>query len=373
MQSVKIDVNDLYFIWTILTSPRTEESRRDLLPVLILTTFRTSYEMPVDLKIIFCILISCIYCASGSDIGLGPKIEMRQGVIMQEATLYPIYYGNWDTVRITKIHWFLYALVQSEWFKTDKINYNIKNVKVGKHVVIKSQATQLHQLDIRGVTGNTTNNQLIDIIQQRIQKDQFADENGIYVLFLSKNIKVPSKGTNDIFATSCAIHSHFFIQNQYPLKSIKYMAVPDAYYCSGNYANGLGSLRDWDRGLEAIFHSTYHELIETMTNPDDRGYRSIKSKPGCSFMEVADLCENNFGLVCFEEGTGAMYNLIMRGKKYLLQTNYNPVTRTCGNFGGLKQSYAASTAGIRCKNQTSPYCRLPKSKPWTETDFVLNE
>lgn len=294
------------------------------------------------MKISFAIavLTTGLTCLQAEAAKLGPVISANNKDIMTNATIYPIYFDWWDPSRIEKIQKFLKDLGGSRWFVNDKRNYGLKSLTLGPKLEIQNGLPRLNQYFRRNQVVRDKNEtefsqssmQIMDIIHRALRTNELpTNSSGIYLFFPSASVNVYSDSTYSTWIHSCAYHGSFLSEaGQGQMQSIKFAVVPDLPKCAPNMKLGTPP-QGGDYGLEAIMKLAYHELVETMTNPTGGGY-FVNNDWVYRNAETADLCNSDFGTACPDE-TGAYYNTVIRGVKYMLQTNYNPKSRTCGNFG----------------------------------------
>ncbi len=114
----------------------------------------------------------------------------------------------------------------------------------------------------------------------------------------------------------------------YHIGNIKYawVGVPPAH-CSCIHQTRTPN---GDAALDSAISSIGHELVETVTDPTFHGYCYSYGQPYCEpgCVEIGDQCvwyfPNSYLLA-----NGAQSNIVVGGKNYLLQANWNLSTKKC--------------------------------------------
>ena len=100
-----------------------------------------------------------------------------------------------------------------------------------------------------------------------------------------------------------------------------FVGVPPSS-CSGCYAQSTSPNGNF--GVDGAVSVIAHELAEAATNPLGTGWFYQSST---LYVENGDQCAWNFpGLKSLN---GAYYNIVVGGKNYLIQSNWNLNTKTC--------------------------------------------
>ena len=148
-----------------------------------------------------------------------------------------------------------------------------------------------------------------------------ADSTGVYFVITSPDQKVSG------FCTSfCAYHTHTLINGT----DIKYALVPDPGQactgCDGNVAVfNENTTPNGDRGADEVTDSAFHELSESVTDPDlNAWYTSNGSENG-------DLCNYKYGTT-YSAPNGSTANAHLGSRDYLIQTIWeNAYPGFCAN------------------------------------------
>jgi hypothetical protein len=146
-----------------------------------------------------------------------------------------------------------------------------------------------------------------------------SDGNGIYVLTVSPDVKLPK-------SVWCAYHWHS--TSIVAGADIKYAVAPDpplSLYssCSGNMANfGDTTSPNGDIGMDAVTDDVMHELSETATDPDGNAWFT---KNGA---ENADLCNLMYGNT-FLTTNQSHANHVFGNRNYLVQAIWDRAGSFC--------------------------------------------
>ena len=293
---------------------------------------------------------------------LGPVISPNEGIVMPKATVYPIYFGQWDAARIAKVQQFLADIGKSKWFGTDKAHYQLESLSLGQNVVIPSNETRLDQFDFGSAiaendfwfTGlkydpKTSENQVLAVIHDAIESGKVpADENGIYMLMPSADVDVLLSENTSTWSDACSFHDYFTSESVLGGKPVKYGVIPDVEGCSWNEYLGTKPTTG-DAGLDNIAESAYSLSVMMMTDPTGRGWYVSDESDQYYHSQAPDLCADHFGLTCTDK-SGAQYNAKIGGVKYLLPTSYDPKARMCKTHDPI-----VPEAGEHCKLITADY------------------
>ena len=136
-----------------------------------------------------------------------------------------------------------------------------------------------------------------------------SDVNGIYILTVSPDVKLPKN-------VWCAYHTHStaIVTGE----DIKYALAADPpasvlRSCSGNLATyGDTTSPNGDVGMDEVVDSLIHELSETVTDPDINAWYTSNG------LEVGDLCNFVYGTT-FLAPNGSHANHVFGTRDYLAQ------------------------------------------------------
>jgi len=229
-------------------------------------------------------------------------------VMVASTNLYVVYYGAFTANQHTILDTFLQNLggtpafnVNTEYF--DSANQHVQNVlnysptvnsyddpySLGKSLSGSFETTILHNAVAAGHLP--------------------ADTNGIYILTVSPDVKLPK-------SVWCAFHTHTtaIVTGE----DIKYALAADPpasilNSCSGNLATFHDTTSpNGDVGMDEVVDSLIHELSETVTDPDLNAWFTSNGS------EVADLCNFVYGTT-FLAPNGSHANHTFGGRNYLAQ------------------------------------------------------
>ncbi len=250
--------------------------------------------------------------------GKTPTILYHGGPIMTAATnLYIVYYGSFTTKQHTILDTFLQHLGGSPAFNVNTEYYN----KSGQHVqnVLNYHPSTDSYNDAYSLGKTLSGNFDTTILHNAVAAGHLpADTNGIYILTVSPDVKLPS-------SVWCAYHSN--TNAIVTGEDIKYTLAADPpssilSSCSGNIAIYHDKTSpNGDIGMDEVVDSLIHELSETVTDPDGTAWYTANGS------ENGDLCNFVYGKT-FLTANGSHANHTFGGLNYLAQeiwSRSNPV------------------------------------------------
>ena len=143
-------------------------------------------------------------------------------------------------------------------------------------------------------------------------------------MLLTKNILFLSDVSQNGFCTSyCGWHTYGTISGV----AYKYAWIGMAT-CSGCVPQTTSP--NGDKSADAAVSVIGHELAEAVTDPTGGGYCYSGSNPSCfssGAVENGDQCNGYYAnYACLN---GYCYNLVAGNMRYLVQANWNLITKTC--------------------------------------------
>ena len=250
--------------------------------------------------------------------GKPPKILYHGGPVMTAATnLYIVYYGNFSARQHNILDTFLSNVGGSPAFNVNTEYYDSTNQHV-QNVLNYSAATNSYN-DEYSMGKSLSGNFDTTILHNAVVGGHLpADVNGIYMLTVSPDVKLPS-------SVWCAYHFHSsaIVTGD----DIKYAVAADPpksilSSCSGNIANYHDKTSpNGDIGMDEVVDSLIHELSETVTDPDINAWYTAGGA------EVVDLCNFVYGQT-FIAPNGSRANHTFGSRNYLAQEIWsmeNPV------------------------------------------------
>ena len=230
-------------------------------------------------------------------------------VLLNSVPIYVIYYGNVGAIPEGIITDFFTNVGNSPQYDVNQTYYDAQLNHVMGSLTFSSLNTYADNYS-QGVGTTLGSNSIPKIIQAAMAAHPGlpVDPNGVYFVITSPDQKVSG------FCTSfCAYHTHATINNA----DIKYALVPDPGQactgCDGNVAvYKENTTPNGDRGADEVTDSAFHELSESVTDPDlNAWYTSNGSENG-------DLCNYNYGTTYIVSGVHA--NAHLGSRDYLIQT-----------------------------------------------------
>jgi len=177
--------------------------------------------------------------------------------------------------------------------------------------------------------GSITSSQIVTEITNLINAGTLPnDPNGVYMFIFRGDIGVTwSDGSQWAGASPngqwCGIHDAFPYGNDY----IKFSANGDTNF--GAYGSGCQAVRgttvNGNIGADSLASVYAHELVETVSNWSGAWYDTLSSSATAGY-ENADMCSWNFGTML---PGSANANVVIGGKKWLIQQNWLPTVRGC--------------------------------------------
>jgi hypothetical protein len=253
-----------------------------------------------------------------------PLIAYHNGALIGTPTIYYIWYGNWnqsngsDTPAGQQIlRDFGHNIGGSAYFAinttysaggqviTGAVNFGGEATDTG------SQGTRLTDARVGSVVVGALNAGKLPY-----------DPNGVYFVLSSSNVSESSG-----FCTQyCGWHSAGTISSgTYGGQRLRYSFVGNANRCLNACAAQTTS-PNGNAGVDAMVSIVAHELEEATTDPDP-----LSGWADSGGAENADKCAWTFGQNLFTLSNGAIYNMTIGSRNYLIQRNlkYSAAGSTC--------------------------------------------
>jgi hypothetical protein len=238
-------------------------------------------------------------------------------VMSASTTIYIVYYGRFTATQHDILDTFLENVGGSPAFNVNTEYYDSLNQFV-QNVLNYTPVTDSYD-DAYSLGTSLSGSFVTTILHNTVAGAHLpADVNGIYLLSVSPDVKLPKN-------VWCAYHTHStaIVTGQ----DIKYALAADPpasilSSCSGNLATyGDTTSPNGDVGMDEVVDSLIHELSETVTDPDINAWYT---KGGA---EVGDLCNFVYGPT-FLTPNGSHANYTFGNRNYLAQEIWsmeNPV------------------------------------------------
>jgi phosphate-induced protein 1 len=248
-----------------------------------------------------------------------PVILYHGGPVMVAGKdLYVIYYGSFTSTQHTILDNFLQNLGGSGAYNVNTEYDNASGQDVS-NILNYSPSTDSFD-DAYSLGTSLSSGFDTTIIHNAISNGHLPnDVNGIYILTVSPDVKLPK-------SVWCAYHWHS--TSIVTGEDIKYAVAPDppqSLYasCSGNVANFRDTTSpNSDIGMDAVADDLIHELSETATDPDGSAWFTKSGE------EDADLCHFVYGTT-FLAPNGSHANHTFGTRDYLVQTIWDRVGSFC--------------------------------------------
>lgn len=248
-----------------------------------------------------------------------PVILYHGGPVMVAGkNLYLIYYGSFTTVQHAILDNFLENLGGSPGFNVNS-EYGDASGQAVANILTYAPAQNSFS-DAYSIGRNLSSGFDTTLIHNAIANGNLpADPNGIYILTVSPDVKLPK-------SVWCAYHWHS--TGIVVGEDIKYAVAPDppqSMYasCSGNVANyGDTTSPNGDIGMDAVADDLMHELSETVTDPDGSAWFTKNGE------ENADLCNFVYGTT-YLAPNNSHANQVFGKLNYLVQTIWDRAGSFC--------------------------------------------
>jgi hypothetical protein len=253
-----------------------------------------------------------------------PVIRYHGGPVMVAHTnLYIVYYGSFTANQHSILNTFLQSLGGTPAFNVNTEYYNSKSQHV-QNILNYSPSTDSYD-DPYSLGKSLSGNFDTTILHNAVAAGHLpADVNGIYMLTVSPDVKLP----NNVW---CAYHSNSgaIVAGE----DIKYALAADPpasilSSCSGNIATYHDKTSpNGDVGMDEVVDSLIHEISETVTDPDGTAWYTAGGA------ENGDLCNFVYGTT-FLAPNGSHANHTFGGRNYLAQeiwSRANPVACVQGH------------------------------------------
>lgn len=251
-------------------------------------------------------------------------IEYHGGPLLLGAVpIYLIYYGSFPATTVPILNDFFSNIGGSPQYNVNTTYFD----GAGNHITngLSFSTAGGHIYFDSGSQGNTLGTgEIPKVIQHALLGGHLpTDSGGVYFLLTGPDIKVAG------FCSSyCAYHTRS--TSIIPGQDIKYAVVPEpgqkCAACDGNVAIfGQNMTPNGDLGADEMTDSIYHELSESVTDPDLNAWFTS------SGAENADLCNFNYGAT-YTLKNGVVANAHLGKRDYLIQTIWeNSGSGFCAN------------------------------------------
>jgi hypothetical protein len=231
-------------------------------------------------------------------------ITYHGGPVMTAATtnLYYIWYGNWSNYSTAKtvLAAFGSSLGGTPAYNVNTSYYNGSSVKVKNSVTLVSQVSDSYS---QGTTLSDAG--VLAVVTKAISSGALPkDANALYFVLTSPDVQ-ESSGFGSQY---CGWHDHATVSGT----DIKYSFVGNPLTIAPSGCGVNNPSPNGDGGADAMTSVIYHELSETVSDPDiNAWYDSTGAENG-------DKCAWNFGTT-FTTSNGAKANQTFGSRNWLLQ------------------------------------------------------
>ncbi|MBV8857401.1 MAG: hypothetical protein JOZ02_10755 [Acidobacteria bacterium] len=260
------------------------------------------------------------FLTAGGTGSLSP-ISYHNGQLIQTPTAYVIWYGNWNRGNGTDtpagqqiVRDFLSSVGGSNYYKVNT-TYSAGGYNISGNVTRGTQEAS---------PGYSYGTRLTDANIQSIVKDAIAsgalpaDSNGVYFVLTSSDVNERSG--------FCTRYCGWHTSTSYTQTSngrLRYSFVGNAARCiTSCAAQSVGP--NGNAGVDGMISVVAHELEETNTDPDPSS-----GWVDSSGAENADKCAWTFGSQQHTASNGAVYNMTLGARNYLIQRNLSATDNKC--------------------------------------------
>ncbi|KAI8576268.1 hypothetical protein K450DRAFT_257482 [Umbelopsis ramanniana AG] len=241
------------------------------------------------------------------------QITYHGGPIMTGTIkVYPIFYGTWTAAQKTIVNTFISGVSSSTWWNIEKTYHdNSGNYVTGPVTLGTAYADNYSQ------GKSLSDNSIETIVSHAISAGGLpVDANGIYAVLTAGDVSE----TSGFCSQYCGWHTDGTISG----KDLKYLFAGLATACpSGCIApNNQKTSPNGDVAVDGMISVLAHEIVEAASDPD------LNAWYDASGQENADKCAWTFGTTK-TASNGAAYNVVVGGKDYLIQQNWNAATQAC--------------------------------------------
>jgi Phosphate-induced protein 1 conserved region/FG-GAP-like repeat len=209
-------------------------------------------------------------------------------------TVYFIFYGSWQTSQIQEFKDFTAGLSGSPLMNVLSTFANSAGQRVPSHLSVYPLPAQ----DASYAQGrNLSKASLAVVVQNAINGGLPYDTNGVYVVVLDETV---NKSDGGFCCPGCAAHGPSALD-----PNLKIAWIGDPLYCKANAATvcppskSLGCTGDpatanGDLEVDFMVNMVWHELAESLTNPNDdaTGFKVLVNPDGP--IEIGDVCEGGY-------------------------------------------------------------------------------
>ncbi len=231
-------------------------------------------------------------------------ITFHGGPVMTAATnVYIVWYGTWTAPQKTIVSAFFQGLSGTPIFNTNTSYYNAARVPVRNVVTLLGQYADNYSL---GKALSDAN--IKTLVSNAITGGWLPkDTNGVYFVLTAPDVRE----TSGFGSQYCGWHTHGTIGGA----DIKYSFVGNPATIAPAGCGVSNPSPNGDGGVDAMTSVIFHELSETVTDPDLNAWYDSRGN------ENGDKCAWRFGTT-FKTSNGAVANVSFGGRNWKLQQNW---------------------------------------------------
>jgi len=250
--------------------------------------------------------------AQGAEMNWKPTMVYHGGPIMAgPINLYVVYYGSFTAKQHSILDTFLEHVGGSQAFNVTTEYYDSEGDYVQNAF---NYDPAIDSYDDAYSLGHTLSGDFFEttLLHNAVAGGNLpSDVNGIYILTISPDVKLPDN-------VWCAYHA--YTPEIIAGAEVRYAVAADPPAstgilggCSGNVAIYHDKISpNFDMGMDSVADSLIHELGETATDPDINAWFTFTGE------EMADVCNFNYGPT-FRAPNGSHANAKFGNRDYLVQ------------------------------------------------------
>jgi len=224
-------------------------------------------------------------------------------VLVNGATIYYIWYGDWDGNSATSILTDLASSIGGSPYFNINTTYTNGSGQAVQNAVTYGAST----FDHYSLGSTLTDANVKTVIASALNSGALPyNPNGIYFVLTSQDVAESS----GFCRTYCGWHTHGTISPN----NVRYAFIGNAARCLSACAEQTISPND-NAGADAMASIIAHELEEAVTDPDLNAWYDRRGE------ENADKCAWTFGST-YTVGNGSLANMILGSRNFLIQQNW---------------------------------------------------
>jgi len=265
-----------------------------------------------------------------------PEIFYAGGPVMSGPTnVYVVFYGDWPDASINIVNGYLPHLGGTGFYKVNTVYSDLTGAHVQNIVNYDPLTNSIH--DNYSLGKVLTDADIQTIVSNAISSGLLPNDeaNGVYFVLTAADVTESLPGVGTFCTGYCGYHAPS--TSILPNEIIKYSFVGNPAQCPNACDFNISHFKDTatpngDVGGDGTVNVIFHELSETVSDPEVL-FRLNGGAWGATVSpESADLCFLNFGATKIA-ANGAHYNETINNTHYLIQELFKVPNRL--RFGGF--------------------------------------